>query len=471
MTYIQSTTIDTSKKFSSITIGLASPEMILARSYGEVLKPETINYRSYKPEKDGLFCEKIFGPVKDYECHCGKYKGIRYRGIICDRCGVEVTRKKVRRERMGHITLAVPVVHIWYLRSIPSKLSYLSGKSTKELERVIYYEMFMVIDPGESGLEPFQMIDEDEYLEIEHQHGYMAVSDEDRDNENYFYATMGGEAMKEMLSRMSIPDLKKELVDIVKTSKSKQKRADALKRMKVVQSFVPDPTKKRLNKPEWMIVSILPVIPPELRPLVPLEGGRFAASDLNDLYRRIIIRNNRLKQLMEINAPDVILRNEKRMLQEAVDALLDVAHRAPLGEHDEALHHQEVPKAGNLLPLEGLVGRRLEDEPSKQHPIESGEQGDGEALAQEGSRVIGGVAELAEHDDQPDQGSDHAEGGRGRRHGFQDIGRNHVAFESLVGGDIEGFAQLLAGIAVEAPGVVGHGVAAEDGEQTLLFHF
>ena len=323
MTYIQSTTIDTSKKFSSITIGLASPEMILARSYGEVLKPETINYRSYKPEKDGLFCEKIFGPVKDYECHCGKYKGIRYRGIICDRCGVEVTRKKVRRERMGHITLAVPVVHIWYLRSIPSKLSYLSGKSTKELERVIYYEMFMVIDPGESGLEPFQMIDEDEYLEIEHQHGYMAVSDEDRDNENYFYATMGGEAMKEMLSRMSIPDLKKELVDIVKTSKSKQKRADALKRMKVVQSFVPDPTKKRLNKPEWMIVSILPVIPPELRPLVPLEGGRFAASDLNDLYRRIIIRNNRLKQLMEINAPDVILRNEKRMLQEAVDALFD----------------------------------------------------------------------------------------------------------------------------------------------------
>ena len=297
--------------------------MILARSYGEVLKPETINYRSYKPEKDGLFCEKIFGPVKDYECHCGKYKGIRYRGIICDRCGVEVTRKKVRRQRMGHITLAVPVVHIWYLRSIPSKISYLSGKSTKELERVIYYEMFMVIEPGGSGLEPFQMIDEDEYLEIEQQHGYMAVSEEDRDNENYFYATMGGEAMKEMLSRMSIPDLKKELVDIVKTSKSKQKRADALKRMKVVQSFVPDPNKKRLNKPEWMIVSILPVIPPELRPLVPLEGGRFAASDLNDLYRRIIIRNNRLKQLMEINAPDVILRNEKRMLQEAVDALFD----------------------------------------------------------------------------------------------------------------------------------------------------
>lgn len=323
MTYIQTNPVDTSKEYSSITIGLSSPEKILQRSYGEVLKPETINYRSYKPEKDGLFCEKIFGPVKDYECHCGKYKGIRYRGIICDRCGVEVTRKKVRRERMGHITLAVPVVHIWYLRSIPSKLSYLAGKSTKELERVIYYEMFMVVEPGNSGLEKFELIEEDEYLDYEEQFGYMAVSEEDRDNENYFYATMGGEAMKEMLSRLNIMELKNELVDIVKTSKSKQKRGDALKRLKVVQSFVADPTKKRLNKPEWMIVSILPVIPPELRPLVPLEGGRFAASDLNDLYRRIIIRNNRLKQLMEIKAPDVILRNEKRMLQEAVDALFD----------------------------------------------------------------------------------------------------------------------------------------------------
>ena len=323
MTYIHSNNLDTSKDFSSITIGLASPEKILQRSYGEVLKPETINYRSYKPEKDGLFCEKIFGPVKDYECHCGKYKGIRYRGIICDRCGVEVTRKKVRRERMGHITLAVPVVHIWYLRSIPSKLSYLAGKSTKDLERVIYYEMFMVVEPGNSGLKKFELIDEDEYLEIESQFGYLGVSDEDRDNENYFYAAMGGEAMKEMLSRINILDLKAELVEIVKTSKSKQKRGDALKRLKVVQSFVPDLSKKRLNKPEWMIVSILPVIPPELRPLVPLEGGRFAASDLNDLYRRIIIRNNRLKQLMEIKAPDVILRNEKRMLQEAVDALFD----------------------------------------------------------------------------------------------------------------------------------------------------
>ena len=323
MTYIQTNPVDTTKKYSSITIGLSSPEKILQRSFGEVLKPETINYRSYKPEKDGLFCEKIFGPVKDYECHCGKYKGIRYRGIICDRCGVEVTRKKVRRERMGHITLAVPVVHIWYLRSIPSKLSYLAGKSTKELERVIYYEMFMVIEPGSSGLDKFALIDEDEFLQYEEQFGYMAVSDDDRDNENYFYATMGGEAMKEMLSRLNIIELKNELIDIVKTSKSKQKRGDALKRLKVVKSFVPDTVKTRINKPDWMIVSILPVIPPELRPLVPLEGGRFAASDLNDLYRRIIIRNNRLKQLMEIKAPDVILRNEKRMLQEAVDALFD----------------------------------------------------------------------------------------------------------------------------------------------------
>ncbi len=192
MTYIQSNPVDTSKQYNSITIGLASPEKILQRSYGEVLKPETINYRSYKPEKDGLFCEKIFGPVKDYECHCGKYKGIRYRGIICDRCGVEVTRKKVRRERMGHITLAVPIVHIWYLRSIPSKLSYLAGKSTKELERVIYYEMFMVIEPGESGLDKFELIEEDEFIKYEDQFGYLAVSDEDKDNENYFYATMGG---------------------------------------------------------------------------------------------------------------------------------------------------------------------------------------------------------------------------------------------------------------------------------------
>ena len=323
MTYIQSAKIELSKKYESITIGLASPEMILARSYGEILKPETINYRSYKPEKDGLFCEKIFGPVKDYECHCGKYKGIRYRGIICDRCGVEVTRKKVRRERMGHITLAVPIIHIWYLRSIPSKLAYLTGLKTKQLERIIYYETFVVIEPGKSGREVMELLDEDEYFELEREFGFYAVSEEERDNDDFFYATMGGEAIKEMLSRINLFELKKSLEVIIETSKSKQKRNEALNRLKIVKTFLPTLSKKRINQPEWMVISVLPVIPPELRPLVPLEGGRFAASDLNDLYRRIIIRNNRLKQLIEIGAPDVILRNEKRMLQEAVDALFD----------------------------------------------------------------------------------------------------------------------------------------------------
>ncbi len=323
MTFIQSTKIDTSKNYNSITISLASPEMILTRSYGEVLKPETINYRSYKPEKDGLFCEKIFGPVKDYECHCGKYKGIRYRGIICDRCGVEVTRKRVRRERMGHITLAVPVVHIWYLRSIPSKLSYLLGLSTKNLERIIYYEIYVIIDPGASGRESKELIDEDEFLELETKYGFYAVTEEERDNEDFFYAAMGGEALRELLSRLNMIQLKNDLVEIIETSRSKQKRGDALKRLKVAKALLPTVDKKKVNNPEWMVVSVLPVMPPELRPLVPLDGGRFAASDLNDLYRRIIIRNNRLKQLMEIKAPDVILRNEKRMLQESVDALFD----------------------------------------------------------------------------------------------------------------------------------------------------
>ena len=323
MTYIQKTTIDTTKKYSSITINLTSPEMILARSYGEIIKPETINYRSYKPEKDGLFCEKIFGPVKDYECHCGKYKGIRYRGIICDRCGVEVTRKKVRRDRMGHITLAVPVIHIWYLKSIPSKLSYLLGLSTRELERVIYYENYLIIDPGKSGRQPFETLSEEEYFDLEKEYGYFAVSDEEKDNEDHFYSAMGGEAIKEALARLNMSELRQQQLDIVRTSRSKQKKQDALKRLMVIKEFSYDHSKKDVNKPEWMVISVLPVIPPELRPLVPLEGGRFAASDLNDLYRRIIIRNNRLKQLMEIKAPDVILRNEKRMLQEAVDALFD----------------------------------------------------------------------------------------------------------------------------------------------------
>ncbi len=327
MTYIQSSKIDTKRDFSAVTIGLSSPEMILARSYGEVLKPETINYRSYKPEKDGLFCEKIFGPVKDYECHCGKYKGIRYRGIICDRCGVEVTRKKVRRERMGHITLAVPVIHIWYLRSIPSKLSYLIGLSTKILERIIYYETFVVVEPGKSDKKRLDLIDEEEFLQLEKEFGFNSVSEDDRVEENYFLASMGGEAIRDILARINPINLAAELEDILKNSRSKQAREEALKRLKVVKSFIPDPGKQKINRPEWMVVSVLPVIPPELRPLVPLEGGRFAASDLNDLYRRIIIRNNRLKQLIDIKAPDVILRNEKRMLQEAVDALFDNSRR------------------------------------------------------------------------------------------------------------------------------------------------
>ena len=311
------------KAKNSISLKLASPEKILEGSFGEVLKPETINYRSYKPEKDGLFCEKIFGPVKDFECHCGKYKGIRYRGIICDRCGVEVTTKKVRRNRMGHITLAVPVVHIWFLKSIPSKLSYILGKSAKQLESVIYYENYLVINPGKSDYKRFDLIDEEEYLKLETEFGYEASSQEEKEDESYFNASMGGEAIKDGLAEMDLLELKKDLELISTTTNSKQKKEDALKRLKVVKDFARD----RNNKPEWMIVSILPVMPPELRPLVPLEGGRFAASDLNDLYRRIIIRNNRLKQLMDIQAPEVILRNEKRMLQESVDALFDNTKR------------------------------------------------------------------------------------------------------------------------------------------------
>ncbi|UCH64261.1 MAG: DNA-directed RNA polymerase subunit beta' [Fidelibacterota bacterium] len=304
-----------------------SPEMILNQSYGEVLKPETINYRSYKPEKDGLFCERIFGPVKDWECHCGKYKRIRYRGIICDRCGVEVTRKRVRRERMGHITLAVPVAHIWYLKSIPSKLSYLLGYSTKELEQVIYYEKYVVLHAGLSGKEYGDLVDENEYLALDTEFGPESVSEEEREIGNYFQAVMGGEAIRIMLRRLDIPVLVDELTKVANEARSVQKAEDALKRLRVMKMFDPRRERSIPNKPEWMVLTALPVIPPELRPLVPLEGGRFAASDLNDLYRRIIIRNNRLKQLLEIKAPDVILRNEKRMLQEAVDSLFDNARR------------------------------------------------------------------------------------------------------------------------------------------------
>ena len=310
--------------FNSISLGLMSPEEILDRSRGECLKPETINYRSYKPEKDGLFCEKIFGPTKDWECHCGKYKRIRYRGIVCDRCGVEVTRKTVRRERIGHITLAVPVVHIWFLRSIPSKISYLLGYTTKQLESIAYYENFVVLNPGASDKKYGELISEDEYLDLEEEFGYDTVSIEDQDEDNYFKASMGGAAIRQLLRDLDVVKVIDDLTAMVKEDKlAQQKKEDALKRLRILRKFDPRVERKIFNKPEWMMISILPVIPPELRPLVPLDGGRFAASDLNDLYRRVIIRNNRLKQLMEIKAPDVILRNEKRMLQEAVDALID----------------------------------------------------------------------------------------------------------------------------------------------------
>lgn len=349
---------------TSITVGLLSPEEILERSYGEVLKPETINYRSYKPEKEGLFCEKIFGPIKDWECHCGKYKGIRYRGIVCDRCGVEVTRKNVRRERLGHITLAVPVVHIWFLKSIPSKLSYLLGFTTKQLEAVTYYENYVVVYPGKSGLKVGELIDEESFLDLEEEYGVHAVTEEEKDDDDYFKAFMGGRGVLELLKNLDIEGLINEFSTIVSDKKtSTSKKEEALKRLRILKNFDPSIEKELFNKPEWMVISILPVIPPELRPLVPLDGGRFAASDLNDLYRRVVIRNNRLKQLMEIKAPDVILRNEKRMLQEAVDALLDNSRvqsavrsgtRRPLKSLSDALKG----KTGRFR--QNLLGKRVD---------------------------------------------------------------------------------------------------------------
>ncbi|MBR4996746.1 MAG: DNA-directed RNA polymerase subunit beta' [Bacteroidaceae bacterium] len=313
--------------FSKISIGLASPEEILENSSGEVLKPETINYRTYKPERDGLFCERIFGPVKDYECHCGKYKRIRYKGIVCDRCGVEVTEKKVRRERMGHIELVVPVAHIWYFRSLPNKIGYLLGLPTKNLDAIIYYERYVVIQPGiaaEEGIEKLQLLSEEEYLDLldklPRENQYLDDSDP-----NKFIAKMGAEAVYDLLAGLDLDALSYELRNRANNDSSQQRKNDALKRLQVVESFR---ASKHRNRPEWMILRIVPVTPPELRPLVPLDGGRFATSDLNDLYRRVIIRNNRLKRLIEIKAPEVILRNEKRMLQEAVDSLFDNSRKA-----------------------------------------------------------------------------------------------------------------------------------------------
>ncbi|MFP4288679.1 MAG: DNA-directed RNA polymerase subunit beta' [Bacteroidales bacterium] len=309
--------------FSQITISLASPESVLERSHGEVTKPETINYRTYKPERDGLFCERIFGPVKDWECHCGKYKRIRYKGIVCDRCGVEVTEKKVRRERMGHIKLVVPVAHIWFFRSLPNKIGYLLGLPTKKLDQIIYYERYIIVNAGAVAGEYNQLdfLTEEEYFNI------LETLPKDNqlledDDPNKFIAMMGAEALKELLVRLDLDQLSYDLRHKANTETSQQRKADALKRLQVVEAFR-EAQSRMENHPEWMIIDVVPVIPPELRPLVPLDGGRFATSDLNDLYRRVIIRNNRLKRLIEIKAPDVILRNEKRMLQEAVDSLFD----------------------------------------------------------------------------------------------------------------------------------------------------
>ncbi|MGH7441471.1 MAG: DNA-directed RNA polymerase subunit beta', partial [bacterium] len=292
-------------------ISLASPETIRQWSRGEVKKPETINYRTFKPEKDGLFCERIFGPTKDWECTCGKYKRIRHRNVICDRCGVEVTLSKVRRERLGHIELASPVCHIWYLKGVPSRVGYLLDMSTRNLERVVYYENYVVLDPGNTTLQARQLLSEEEFRRNRDQYG-----------EGGFKARMGAEAVKELLKGLDIVKLGEQLRADLRTTTSAQKKKEIVKRLKVVEAF-----RKSSNRPEWMVLDAVPVIPPELRPLVPLDGGRFATSDANDLYRRVINRNNRLKRLMELRAPSVIVRNEKRMLQEAVDALFDNGRR------------------------------------------------------------------------------------------------------------------------------------------------
>jgi DNA-directed RNA polymerase subunit beta' len=349
------------KQIEKITISLASPDDILSRSHGEVTKPETINYRSFRPEKDGLFCEKIFGPVKDWECACGKYKGIRYKGIVCDRCGVEVTLKSVRRERMGHIALAVPVVHIWFFKALPSKIGNIIGMTTKELEKIVYYESYVVISPGPTGLNRKDLISEDQYYEIVSSlpHDNDSLDDDDPKK---FLAKIGGDAVKELLKQTEIESTFQELKAQLAVETSQQKRSDILKRLRVLEAFR-EYEGKVPNKPEWMVLSVVPVIPPELRPLVPLEGGRFATSDLNDLYRRVIIRNNRLKRLIDIKAPEVILRNEKRMLQEAVDALFDNSRRASAVRSDgnrplKSLSDMLKGKQGRFR--QNLLGKRVD---------------------------------------------------------------------------------------------------------------
>ncbi len=354
--------IKVKSSFAKIGISLASPEEILERSHGEVLKPETINYRTYKPERDGLFCERIFGPVKDYECHCGKYKRIRYKGIVCDRCGVEVTEKKVRRERMGHISLVVPVAHIWYFKSLPNKIGYLLGLPTKKLDAIIYYERYVVINAGikaQDGVKYLDFLTEEEYMDIldslPKENQYLDDADP-----NKFMARMGADALYTLLQRLELDEMSFDLRHRANTETSQQRKNEALKRLQVVEAFR---TSKNINRPEWMIVKVVPVIPPDLRPLVPLDGGRFATSDLNDLYRRVIIRNNRLKRLIEIKAPEVILRNEKRMLQEAVDSLFDNSRKsnAVKTENNRALKSLSDSLKGKQGRFrQNLLGKRVD---------------------------------------------------------------------------------------------------------------
>jgi len=349
------------KGFSRIAIKIASPDNILNRSNGEVTKPETINYRSFRPEKDGLFCEKIFGPIRDWECACGKYKRIRYKGIVCDRCGVEVTQKSVRRERMGHIMLAVPVVHIWFLRSLPSKISAIIGAPTKDIERIVYYESYIVVQPGKTGLEKGNLLTEEQYLEV-----MGSLTEEERnlddDDPNKFISLIGGEAIKEILRRIDPEETYLELKAILKDETTAQKKAEILKRLRILDAFIQqEGVIGERNRPEWMVLDVIPVTPPDLRPLVPLEGGRFATSDLNDLYRRVIIRNNRLKRLIDIKAPEVILRNEKRMLQESVDALFDNSRRAVRSESQRALKSLADTLKGKTGRFrQNLLGKRVD---------------------------------------------------------------------------------------------------------------
>ena len=337
---------DQTESFNSIKAGLASSQQIRSWSFGEVKKPETINYRTFKPERDGLFCAKIFGPVKDYECICGKYKRMKHRGVVCEKCGVEVTLAKVRRERMGHIELAAPVAHIWFLKSLPSRISLLLDMTLREIERILYFESFVVTDPGMTDLEKGQILDEEEYFEALENYG------------EEFSAGMGAESVKILLSEMNLEEEIAEVLSQIEGTNSEAKIKKLSKRLKILKGFL-----SSSNKPEWMILDVLPVLPPDLRPLVPLEGGRFATSDLNDLYRRVINRNNRLKRLLELSAPEIIVRNEKRMLQESVDALLDNGRRgrAITGSNKRPLKSlSDMIKGKQGRFRQNLLGKRVD---------------------------------------------------------------------------------------------------------------